>query len=75
MMTYRSSTQLQLMQLTDQELLLSTNSVTDLIRKHSGVWEVPCGQSLEVQDFYSPVSQTNRPTGQSRGQIDQEDLS
>ena len=48
-------------QLTDQELLLSTISAADLARKHSGGWDKASQvsilrQSIQVQDFYSPVS-------------------
>jgi len=49
-------------QLTDQELLLSTISAADLARKHSGGWDKVSQvsplllQSIQAQDFYSPVS-------------------
>ncbi len=49
-------------QLTDQELLLSTISASDLVRKHSGGWDKEhpkfssVAKCIQVQDFYSPVS-------------------
>ena len=48
-------------QLTDQELLLSTISAADLDRKHSDGWDKKSQvsllkQSIQAQDFYSPVS-------------------
>jgi hypothetical protein len=57
-------------QLTDQELLLSTISVADLVRKHSGVWdkEYPkclfCSKSYRHRTFAVQCHMTSQVTDQ-----------